>query len=55
MKKLVKIAFVAFVLMALVSGGKFNQTQKSSVDNNPNQVTLMDFDNSGDPEYLVAF
>jgi|GEM_PF-2828354 len=54
MKKLVKIAFVAFVLMGLLSGGKFNQSQKG-IDNNPNQVTLMDFNNSGDPEYLVAF
>ena len=55
MKKLVKMAFVAFVLMALVSGGRFNQSQKGIVDNHPNQVTLMDFENSGDPECLVAF
>lgn len=55
MKKLVKIALLALVVMALINGGKMNQSQKGIVDNNPNQVTLMDFGNSGDPEYVAAF
>lgn len=55
MKKIIKVAFLALMLMALINGGKINSYQRTWGDHNGSQITLLDFGNSGDPEYITAF
>ena len=55
MKKIVKIAVLALVLFALVSGGKAYFEQKAIRNIDSDQVVLVDFDNSGDPDYVSLY
>jgi len=56
MKKVVKVTILVLVALALINGGKTHSYQKGNVEQNGNQqVSLMDFDNSGDPEYISIY
>lgn len=51
MKKIFRIALIAIAAIALI--GSFKSVIKSNTtDNNP-EVVLVDFDNSGDPDYVL--
>ena len=51
MKKMFRIALIALAAMALIGSFKTVNTSNAT-DNNPD-VVLVDFDNSGDPDYVL--
>ncbi|HOP57329.1 MAG TPA: hypothetical protein PLH02_04785 [Bacillota bacterium] len=51
MKNLVRIFLAALVVMAFIGLGKAYMVQKAHVDNN--QIVLVDFEDSGEPEYIA--
>ena len=53
MKKLLKMAFVALFGLALLSFGFRNMMDKGVVENGNPKIVQVDFDNSGDPEYVA--
>ncbi|MFA5467011.1 MAG: hypothetical protein WC251_04080 [Candidatus Izemoplasmatales bacterium] len=53
MKKLMKVAIIALFGIALLSQGYRNMVGKGVVENRNPEVVLVDFDNSGDPEYVA--
>ncbi|MBN2696756.1 MAG: hypothetical protein JXR38_04375 [Bacilli bacterium] len=54
MKTLVKMVILALVMFALVSGGRTYFEAKNK-DISSDQITLVDFDNSGDPDYVSLY
>jgi len=51
MKKIFRIALIALAAIALIGSFKTVNTSNAT-DNNPD-VVLVDFDNSGDPDYVL--
>jgi hypothetical protein len=54
MKKILKVALLVVIAFALILGKGLNTQNKSNTTPN-NEVTLVDFDNSGDPEFVSLY
>jgi hypothetical protein len=54
MKKILKVALLVVIAFAFVIGKGLNTQSKIHTFSN-DEVTLVDFDNSGEPEYVCWF
>jgi hypothetical protein len=54
MKKILKVALLVVIAFAFVIGKGLNTQSKIHTVSN-DEVTLVDFDNSGEPEYVCWF
>ncbi|MGI6392598.1 MAG: hypothetical protein ACOX16_03170 [Candidatus Izemoplasmatales bacterium] len=53
MKKIFKVAVIALFGLALLSFSFKSMMDKGVVGNDNHRVVMVDFDNSGDPEYVA--
>jgi len=54
MKKILKVALLMVIAFAFILGKGLNTQSKSNTTPN-NEVTLVDFDDSGDPEFVSLY